>query len=790
MERELDIPAEQALRSFTNLGRALEVYAHKLESHAESVARSSEAIDHANAAAKTEKREKHADPVTEKFRKDRERFERQQTEFQQVSTLLANTGGILFSGSTGAEGAKAASESARIRKDMVDIQEAYDRGLINLKDMERSLKKLNRQLALSQGQEALSGGAGSPEGGSRWSKLVQSAAPAMVEGTKKGVQALAGQVSGVGSGLMGTLSSALPVAGGLAIFGLMLWGFLEADRMRAEFGEMVNIAVAAGGNAHSRGLAWMGGFQERAQKFYGIARHEVQGVFKDFVNAGISMDDMFKLYDKSLGEVGQNAITLTLAADKHFELSAGTTSRAVTQAVTQYGMELNKAADLITDIEFQAHHAGFGVGRLVTWTMQASANVRHLGIGIEEVASAAFSMRKFYEKAGLDSEKWSQDSVSEMLSGIQGMGVGREMWAAEQLGLGKDIQGRQALREGLMRRDPMMLRKIATVYKRDAEKAGGGNEAVSRFYLEKQGMGFEGARAVMTLGDETENEAKVHDKKKDDRKVLRNAFKEESMKVSELSKRKNELLAGFAQAGQGMLQMLTGFMALVIVSVKGLPYYFLGTKDEAAKARAMMEQQITAISGGAKLFLVGGQKAMGAIWKTIGPMIDPMIRAWEFNPFIAHLSKEEQAMLDEVDPFKRRDNAIKLLARYGAATPENVAALYSRSIDLPVTMMPMTPGGPAVPMMTLPTGNKPTVPAPGSTTPSAQPNPPPKPSAAPEQPAPAKFVPSPIPVEVGGKTIILGSIGGAGMRHVIKVQWSADSDELDLVADVTTSRVG
>lgn len=782
MEREQDFPAERALQAFTSLGRALETYSRSLGSHAESVGRASEAIDRANAVAATEKQEKPVDPVTERFRKDRERFERQQTEFQQVSALLANTGGILFSGSAGAEGARAASESARIRKDMVDIQDAFDRGLINTKDMERSLKKLNRQLALSQGKEALSSGAGSAEGGSRWSKLVQSAAPAMVDGTKKGVQALAGQISGVGSGLMGTLSSALPVAGGLAIFGLMLWGFLEADRLRAEFGELANIAVAAGGNAHSRGLAWMGGFQERAQKFYGIARHEVQSVFKDFVNAGISMDDMLRLYDKSLGEVGQNAITLSLAADRHFELSAGTTSRAVTQAVTQYGMELSKAADLITDIEFQAHHAGFGVGKFVTWTMQASANVRHLGIGIEEVASAAFSMRKFYEKAGIDSEKWSQDSVSEMLSGIQGMGVGREMWAAEQLGMGRDIEGRQALREGLMRRDPMMLRKVATVFKRDAETAGGGNEAIGRFYLEKIGFGFEGARAVMELGDETESEAKVHDKKKDDRKKLRNSFQEESMKVSELSKRKNELLAGFAQAGQGLLQMLTGFMALVIVSVKGLPYYFMGTKDEAAKARAMMEQQIAAISGGAKLFLIGGQKSMGAIWKTIAPMIDPMIRAWEFNPFIAHLSKEEQAMLDEADPYKRRDNEIKLLARYGAATPENIAAIYSRPINEPV---PALPGSTPVPVSAIPV-NRPSAP----TTPITQPNKPTtQPNNAPETPVPARINPAPIQIEVGGKPIILGSLGGA-RQHVIEVQWNADDDEQNLAIDVTTTRVG
>lgn len=787
MEREQDFPAERALQAFTSLGQALEAYSLALGSHTDSMTRASEAIDHANAVAASETGKQAVDPITEKYRSDRARFEQQETEFRQVASLLANTGGILLSGSSGVEGAQAASESARIRKEMIDVQEAFDRGLIDMKETERALKKLNRNLALSQGQEALATGAGSKEGGSRWSKLVNSAAPAVIEGAKKGVQSLAGQISGVGSGLMGTLGKALPVAGGLAIFGLMLWGVLEADRLRAEFGEMVNLAVAAGGSAHSRGLAWMGGFQERAQKFYGISRREVQRVFKDFVEAGISMDDTFKVFDRSLGEVGQNAITLALAADRHFELSTGTTSRAVTQAVTQYGMELGKAADVITNIEFEASHAGFGVGKMVTWTMQASANVRHLGIGIEEVASAAFQMRKFYEKAGLDSEKWSQDAVSEMIGGIQGMGVGREIWAAEKLGLGKGIQGRQALREGLLHRDPTMLRKLATLYKRDAEKAGGGNEMVGRFYLEKLGFGVEGSKAVMELGDDTEEDAKVHDKKKDDRRKLRNSFREESMKVSELQKRKNEMLAGFAKAGQGLLQMLTGFMALVIVSVKGLPYYFLGTKDEAERARAMMERQITAISAGAQTFLLGGKQALGAIWDTIAPMIQPMLRAWEFSPYIGRLTKEEEALLNEVDPIKRRDNTIALLARYGAATPENVRALYMRPIDLPLTMAPITPGGPAVPVMLGP-GSKP---PPKSTTPSPQPSPPSEqPGGATKTPPAPRFTPAPIPVNIGGQTIIVGSLDVPRSRHVIEVQWNAPMDEMNLVADVTVTKVG
>ena len=790
-DREQDFPAEKATRSFTELGQALEAYNLALGAHLDAVDRSSQSIESANTRREADApKGTEVDPIEEQYRSARAQHAKEEAEFQQITAILGQTIGVT---SPGAEAAKASTEIARTRSQIVDVQYAFDKGLIDLNETEKELKRLNRQLALAEGKQAINTSEG---GGSRWGKLVRGAVPGMVASTKKGMSAVAGQVGGVGKGLMGKLGGALPVAGGLAIFGLMLWGFKEADRMRAEFGEITNIAVAAGGNAQSRGLAWMAGFQERAQKFYGISRKEVQGVFKNFVNAGISMDDMFRTIDKGLGEAGANAIALSVAADRHFELSTGATSKAATQAVTHYGMNLGEAVDTMTTVQFAARRAGFGVGSLVTWTLSATANVRHLGVGIEEVAFAALRMRKFYEKAGVDSQTAAKDSVSQMLQGFQSMNLGRQFWAAEQLGLGEGVKGRNSLMEGLYRKDPQMLQKLASIRRKEAIEAGGGDETVARFFLEKEGFGHEGAKAVMELGGEADEEGHVHKKKKEDRRKLTNAFKEEGMKVSDLKKKMNAMLAGFAKMGQGMMQMLTGFMALVVVTVKGLPYYFMGTKEEAAGALAMMQKQIGVISFGAVQVMLGGMQAGDAIWSIMKPMISPMVEAWMFNPYIAHLTKDELAAFeDDPDALNSRMGKISAVAaKYGMLRGEAGAANFRRIYGVGAhgedLLQPTDP--PALP--------KP---------PTPPPKPPPKPgkSGAPaggdeggelsipvSTPAPKtpKMIPmgpsgGKIQMNLGGETIILGANDD---RHKVEIRWEGDPNDPNLVADVTTVHYG
>lgn len=749
-----NLPISSTQQVFTNLGKALEACNVAMSAHLASVNAATDSVQYAN-DMDTDVAKTAPDPVAEKYREDRAKHARQADEFQQISAMLGSSIGVT---SPGAEGAKAASEAAKLRKDLVDVHEASEHGLINLKDTERALKDLNRKLAIAEGKQALNT-SGSDGTSSRIAKLAKSAVPAMVEGTKKGFAELANQFSGVGSGAMGLLANVLPIAGGLGLFGLMLWGVVEKDRLRAELGEVVNIAVAAGGDAHSHGMAWMAGFQERAQKFYGISRHEVQGIFKGFVDAGLSMDDMFKTIDKNLGEAGSNALALGLAADKHFEMSTGSTSKAATQAVVNYGMELGRATTLITDIEFQAHHAGMGVGNMVNWTISASANVRHLGVGIEEIASAAFAMKAKYASSGVNSEKWAKDSVTEMLGGISGMDTGREFWAAEQLGLGKGLEGRNALKSGITRQDPNVLKKLMRAWKKEADVAGGGDDLTSRLYLEKQGFGFEGAKSIMALGaDSATKDSKVHEKKKEDKVALRNAFKEEGMKVSDLKKKTNEMLAGFAKMGQGMLQMLTGFMSLVIVSVKALPYYFLGTKDEAQKALDGMREQLKYISGGALTFIDGGKESLGAIWGIVGPLLEPLKQAWDFDPLIVHLSQDELAAFEEKDPGVRRDKIAALLGKYGALTPANLQALYQRQKSgdpegLPLAMRPISASVVNAPK---PSGKTPPISTP---------------------------TPSAVTIEVNGKPMILGAAGGP--RYQFKITWEGDPNAENLQADTT-----
>jgi hypothetical protein len=239
------------------------------------------------------------------------------------------------------------------------------------------------------------------------------------------------------------------------------------------------------------------------------------------------------------------------------------------------------------------------------------------------------------------------------------------------------------------------------------------------------------------------------------------------MKVSELSKRKNELLKGFAEAGQGLLQMLTGFMAVVVVTVKGLPYYFMGSASQAAAAREMIDTQIEAISKGAQQFLTGSEKSLSAIWHTVGPMLEPMIAAWKFSAPGSSRSEREAAIT--ANPAEQREAQVKALAQHGAVSPEDIAAMYINAPDLP-----STPDGPAVAPVAIPAPT-PSSPATG-------------PLSALHKAETGAMMPQPVPsytqymqANVGATPIIVGDV-------VIRARWTADPDATRVTAALSVTR--
>jgi hypothetical protein len=106
----------------------------------------------------------------------------------------------------------------------------------------------------------------------------------------------------------------------------------------------------------------------------------------------------------------------------------------------------------------------------------------------------------------------------------------------------------------------------------------------------------------------------------------------EGQKQSELQKDQNRLMADMAKMGEGTLQVITNLAGWLIIYFKTFPTLLMGTSQEKAEIKAVVEE-----------FQVGMKKGLGTVWdglKSLGsdmeaamrPIIKPIFDALEFDP--------------------------------------------------------------------------------------------------------------------------------------------------------------
>jgi hypothetical protein len=484
---------------------------------------------------------------------------------REAETMIRSLAQVLGEAST-ADLARAAIDlDRRVR----DLREAEQRGILGHRETEEAVRQLESDYAKLQ-RVAL----GQDLGGTAGKQAVQAmhAAPGAAFGVVRD------QAAGVLTGVMGLIGT-LPIAGGL--FGLMLWGRMEADRLSAEAGEMANLVVGAGGTVHDKAVGYLAAFQERAQKFYGVSRQDVQGVVKTFFDAGLRVEDVMGVTHQRLGEVGHDAMTTTLALDRHFELANGSTARGAVRLVTQHGMSLERAVDQMMRMSFAGQRAGVGVAEFTEASLAISGELHAFGVDGEQVASLLLTVQQRFQAAGLRAGaafNLSETALRDVSAGFRGMAVEVKATLGEFMGLGDGMAARLRLEDSIRDDDPERLRRMvqaANVLAR-RETAGtagsfGSDETRQRMYLEQSlGFSFEAAQAMTALDGHLGDDVRLGDLKAREWGQLKDALKTEGQKVSEIQKAVSETVAGMARMGQNLLVLVANFAALAILGIKAI----------------------------------------------------------------------------------------------------------------------------------------------------------------------------------------------------------------------------
>lgn len=425
----------------------------------------------------------------------------------------------------------------------------------------------------------------------------KSAAKKIGEAIESEVKAVKGRLGGIMSGFSG---GALAGGGLMALVGMMVLGFAEKQRKGAERGEMANAFEAMGENSTKAGkqaIGWFSRFQEYHQFRSGIGRQEIQGIVNQAAQAGLKLDEVMKgKLNKSINDVSANAVTATLALDKHLNKASGSSMKEATGLVEDYGYSIDKAAESYKLLAMEAQRSGANMDKFVTSVMAGSSSLKQYGVELGDVAETARILKKHYEGMGMN----SQQAGAMAAQGVQDVtgffsGMSKELQGLIAMDLYEKFEGNRAdyttaiqwfkerqlnllkgddktananfLLEGISSLDKYIGESDRNkwLYKVRAQMPGGGPQAAENLWALNQSIKEKGSvKGLLESMDETQI------------KDLNNSFKTEGQKLTEAQKNQRDLIDGLAKIGEGLLTIASGILSILIIGIRSLPSLIAG----------------------------------------------------------------------------------------------------------------------------------------------------------------------------------------------------------------------
>jgi hypothetical protein len=394
-----------------------------------------------------------------------------------------------------------------------------------------------------------------------------------------------------GSQLGGMASKAMiPMPGGIlsGIMGIMMYGFQDKDRVRAEAGEVLNILVTAT-DAGTKGVVnkatrSLSSIQESLSRFYGIHRNEIQGVAKEFTEGGVRVSDMTRTVSYDVKGVKDDFITLSLAMDKFLEVPGGTSAQKAVSYVADYGKSFEDANEAVLKMVSAGMESGIGIKTFMENIDSTRDDLVKMGYDIETVINLNMTLQKSFEDLGVPKQFAGQQAlkgIQQLTSGMSNMSEGAALVAATAMGYESNIKGLNEYRSSWIRvmkgnNQEEQIDQIVKVTE-VALKASKGNEHEARRGLETIfNLGFEGANAAMEIykavkSGNMQEANKVIGKNLN---LVLDGLKTEKAKASQFQLHFNEWLKGMSEIGQGVLGMFGKSLAMIVAYVRAIPAMF------------------------------------------------------------------------------------------------------------------------------------------------------------------------------------------------------------------------
>jgi hypothetical protein len=447
-----------------------------------------------------------------------------------------------------------------------------------------------------------------------------------------------------------------PAAVVSGFLGIMAYGYMDKDRVRAQTGEMKNILIAAYDDgvkgALAKGTTRLSAIQETFQRFLGIQREEIQATAQAFVDGGLSVSQMMSPVESVLKGVASNAVTVTLALDKMFELPGGESAKRMVGMMADYGKSADEARKSLLRMYMVGRDSGVGAMQFVKNVEEAGSELASMGYNIDDVVDIYKNVTDEFAKMGVPKQfagKQAALGLQQFAGGISKMGDNWKVALGERLGYGQGLDARQKMMDAFLRvlegnDTNEQVRLMTTVYEMAMQATGGEDENAARIYMEQtMGLGFEGARLISTIGKNM-REGKVVEAAqaaKDNITILKNSFNTESQKRSQFELMMNKWMKGLANLGQGLMGYVITALAYLIAYVKAMPQFIVNAITHDTEAQRNLSQDIDRVLGNQgknKEKMSRGldqmiSSAKGMASDIMGPSLQALKKAWEYEPY-------------------------------------------------------------------------------------------------------------------------------------------------------------
>jgi len=442
-------------------------------------------------------------------------------------------------------------------------------------------------------------------------------------------EAMPQQITGIQTGVQQfkqSILSELPFGG---LIGLMLLGGKREQEVFAAGAQATRMFEQAGSVARSQ-MQMVGNDIRRIGIMLGKGPTGLAGEFgaaaAAFAQGGVDIKEVLEQkFDAPIKGSRGTLLETSVALDSLFKQAAGTAARQMTTMVREFNLSAKESANIVAAIGLAARDSGTSVQSFTESVIRSATALRTQRVDITEVAQAQLKFQEILER-GMPATRaefragYAERAIGQVTQGLANMNVGLTAVLGERIsrGMGAPVTGLQAyylMREGLGGKGQLSEEEQGYFAKSLKELGalaaeGGRTKEEQRFFLEKMGFGFEGAKAIQSMheelgkvgGDQVKSQAIVAKHQEE----LRDAFKDRAQEQTDLMKALIKIQNGIARIGLGLLEAMVSGFQIIYHAIQLAVMKFKGGSEQEQEVQSRMLAQAIKSAEKATSTTIGG----------------------------------------------------------------------------------------------------------------------------------------------------------------------------------------